>query len=178
MRRAALASVFAALALAMPAGARAAPADRDTALAQYRAVLDDERVATGWTGSVNGCVVGEESEASLAATLRTVNTLRSFAGVGPVTFDSVLNRRALAAALMMKAAGDLSHTPDPDWPCYSEEGAEGAGTSNLFLGASGAAAMVGYVEDPGVQSLGHRAVAARSERRRSSAPARPAPPIR
>jgi uncharacterized protein YkwD len=156
MRRAALATVFATFALAVPTGAAAAPADRDTALAQYQAVLEDERVAAGWTGSVNGCVVGEESEASLAATLRTVNTLRTFAGVGPVTFDPALNQRALAAALMMKAAGDLSHTPGPEWPCYSEEGAEGAGTANLFLGASGAAAAVGYVDDSGVPSLGHR----------------------
>ena len=156
MRRALLASVLAAFALGTPAVAVAAPADRDTALEQYRAVLDDERVDAGWTGSVSGCVVGEESQASLAATLRTVNTLRSFAGVGPVTFDPALNQRALAAALMMKAANDLSHTPGPDWPCYSQEGAEAAGTSNLFLGSSGAAAMVGYVDDSGVESLGHR----------------------
>ncbi len=156
MGRAVLIVALAAIALAAPAGALAAPSDRDTALEQYRAVLDDEGVDAGWTGSVNGCVVGEESQASLGATLRTVNTLRSFAGVGPVAFDPALNQRALAAALMMKAANDLSHTPGPEWPCYSEDGAQGAGTSNLFLGASGATAMVGYVDDEGVESLGHR----------------------
>ena len=110
----------------------------------------------GWTGSVDGCNVGEESQASLTATLDTVNTLRSFAGVGAVTFDPTLNHRALSAALMMKAAGELSHTPGPDWPCYSFEGDAGAGQSNLFLGASGATAMVGYVDDSGIESLGHR----------------------
>src|SRR5687768_17534999 len=97
---AALATLVAAFALAIPASVAAAPADRDTALEEYRAVLDDERIDADWTGSVSGCVVGEESQASLAATLRTVNTLRSFAGVGPVAFDPALSHRALAAALM------------------------------------------------------------------------------
>ncbi len=110
----------------------------------------------GWTGSTGGCLIGTESPASLAATLHTVNTLRAFAGLAPVVFDDQLNRRALAAAVMMRAAGRLSHEPDPGWPCFSAEGAAGAGSSNLFLGRSGAAAMVGYVDDEGIDSLGHR----------------------
>jgi hypothetical protein len=92
----------------------------------------------------------------LNATLRTINTLRDFAGLPPVAFDEGLNHKALAAALMMKAKGELSHSPDPSWPCYSDDGADGASHSNLFLGYSGARAMVGYVEDPGTPSLGHR----------------------
>jgi len=145
-----------ALAAAAPAASHAAPQDRATALAAYRATLDDQRVGAGWAGSTGGCVVGSESPASLGATLRTLNLLRSFAGVGPIAFDDALNHEALAAALMMRAAGALSHSPGPDWPCYSDEGAAGAGSSNLFLGRSGAAAMVGYVDDEGVESLGHR----------------------
>jgi Cysteine-rich secretory protein family len=119
-------------------------------------VVQDERVPAGWTGSTAGCLVGTESPASLAATLRTINMLRAFAGLAPVVLDEQLDRRALAAALMMHAANRLSHEPDPGWPCYSAEGAAGAGSSNLFLGRSGAAAMVGYVDDAGVASLGHR----------------------
>ena len=134
----------------------AAPATRDAAIDAYRSVLDDEQVGAGWTGSVNGCVIGEESQASLDATLRTVNTLRSFAGIGSVTFDATKNHQALAAALMMKAANDLSHTPDPSWPCYSDDGSYAARRSNLFLGLSGAAAMVGFVDDAGIEVLGHR----------------------
>ena len=139
---------------ATPAGA--APADRATALAQYAAVQTDEAVGAGWTGAVAGCVVGSESAESQAATLRTVNALRSFAGLAPVTFDADKSARALAAALMMKAADSLSHSPGTDWPCYSADGAAGAGTSNLFLGESGPTAMVGYIDDGGVGSLGHR----------------------
>jgi uncharacterized protein YkwD len=156
MRRAALAFLLAIALLAAPPMAQAAPATRDAAIDAYRAVLADEDVGAGWTGSVDGCVVGSESQESLDATLRTVNTLRSFAGIGPVTFDPTYNHQALAAALMMKAADALSHTPGPDWPCYSDDGAAGAGSSNLFLGLSGPAAMVGFVEDGGVDSLGHR----------------------
>jgi uncharacterized protein YkwD len=156
MRRATLTFLLAVALLGAPAVAQAAPATRDAAIDAYRAVLDDENVDAGWTGSVDGCVVGTESQASLDATLRTVNTLRSFAGLGPVTFDQTYNHQALAAALMMKAADKLSHTPGPDWPCYSSDGATGAGTSNLFLGLSGASAMVGFVDDGGVGSLGHR----------------------
>ncbi len=156
MTRRVLLAACSLLAILVPASASAAPATRDAALDAYRSVLADERVDAGWTGSVDGCVIGSESQASLDATLRTVNTLRSFAGIGPVSFDATYNHRALAAALMMRAANDLSHTPGPGWPCYSDDGALGAGRSNLFLGLSGAAAMVGFVDDGGVDSLGHR----------------------
>jgi uncharacterized protein YkwD len=139
-----------------PAAATAAPADRDAAVAAWQAVEQDQQVPAGWTGSVDGCVIGEESSDSLAATLRTVNALRDFAGIPPVTFDAGFNHRALAAALMMRAKNALSHDPGPDWPCYSDDGQDGAEHSNLFLGVSGAAAMVGYVDDSGVESLGHR----------------------
>jgi len=132
------------------------PANLEAARAAYLAVRADEQVDAGWTGSSESCSVGVESPASLEATLRTVNTLRRFASVGPVKFDDALNRNALAAALMMRAAGRLSHAPQPGFPCYSEDGVRGAGASNLFLGLSGAAAMVGYVDDGGVASLGHR----------------------
>ena len=139
-----------------PAPAVAAAPDRAAGLAGWLSVQDDMKVGAGWSGSISGCVVGTEAPASHAATARTVNTLRAFAGLAPVAFDPMFNNTALAAALMMRAAGSLSHTPGLDWPCYTTEGAQGAVTSNLYLGRSGAAAMVGYVDDDGVESLGHR----------------------
>ena len=138
------------------AAAQAAPVDGAAAVAAYQSVLQDATVPAGWTGSVAGCVVGTESPASLTATLHTINTLRDFAGLGPVTLDHKLNQKALATALMMKAKGELSHTPDKDWPCYSKDGDEGARKSNLFLGRSGAHAMVGFIEDKNIPTLGHR----------------------
>jgi hypothetical protein len=141
--------------------ATAAPVDRDAAVAAWRAVQQDKAVPADWTGSVERCEVGTESDASLAATLRTVNIVRDFAGVAPVSFDPELNRRALAAALMMRAnAPHLSHEPGPDWPCYSEAGADGAANSSLYSGESGAPAVLGFIddEDPGaeVPEVGHR----------------------
>ncbi len=147
-----LAVLCASLLLVAPASA----AGRDGALADYNATLADAAVASGWTGSTDSCAVGAESQASLDATLNTLNIVRGFAGVEPVSFSAEKNHRALAAALMMRAQGDLSHDPPSSWKCWTSEGRFGAGTSNLFLGSSGAEAMVGYVDDAGVDSLGHR----------------------
>jgi hypothetical protein len=144
------------MAIAVAAPAAAAPADRDAAVDAWRAVQQDQAVPADWTGSVERCEVGTESDVSLAATLRTVNILRDFAGLAPVSFSSALNRRALAAALMMRAEDDLSHEPPPDWACYSEDGADGAANSSLHLGLSGAQAVVDFVEDDDVADLGHR----------------------
>jgi uncharacterized protein YkwD len=144
-----------ALAVAAP-GASAMPASRPEAVSLWDSIVAAQRVPAGWSGSTASCQVGAESPASIDATLTTVNALRRFAGLAPVTIDPVKNREALAAATMMAAAGRLSHSPDQSWPCWTSEGASGASRSNLFLGRSGAAAMVGYVDDSGVPSLGHR----------------------
>lgn len=154
--RTAIAALLAALIASLLLVATAAAAGRDEALARYNATQADARVAAGWTGSTDSCTVGSESQASLDATLDTLNIVRGFAGVGPVTFSAEKNHRALAAAMMMLAQGDLSHDPPSSWKCWTAEGRDGAGTSNLYLGASGAKAMVGYVNDAGIESLGHR----------------------
>jgi uncharacterized protein YkwD len=134
----------------------ASAATRDEAFSLWQSILTAEDVPTDWTGSTAGCVRGTESAQSIDATRTAVNALRRFAGLPPVTFDPVKNDKALAAALMMDAANDLSHTPDENWPCSTPEGREAAGHSNLALGITGAKAMVGYVEDASVASLGHR----------------------
>lgn len=151
-----MAALAAALLVALLLATAAAAAGRDAALADYDAALADARVPAGWSGSTDACTVGSESGPSLAATLDTLNILRGFAGVGPVTFSAAKNQRALAAALLMRAQGKLSHDPPSSWRCWSAEGHLGASTSNLFLGSSGAEAMIGYVDDAGVDSLGHR----------------------
>lgn len=137
---------------ALPAQA----ADRATAEAIYAQYTADAAVPAGWTGSTDSCTVGEESAESLAATLRTVNGVRALMDLSPVTLDPDLNRQALAAALMMRANDRLSHFPSSEWRCYSEAGYSGASNSNLYLGRSGAAAIVGYMKDEDVYSLGHR----------------------
>ena len=57
---------------------------------------------------------------------------------------------------MMAANGDLSHDPPADWDCFSADGHEGAGHSNLALGLVGAGAVTGYMDDGVANPLGHR----------------------
>jgi hypothetical protein len=66
--------------------------------------------------------------------------------------------KAQAAALMMSVNGSLSHDPPSSWDCYSDHGHEGAGSSNLYLGVYGPAAISGYIRDPGPGNfvVGHR----------------------
>ena len=150
----ALGTLFMSTVLASPA--EATYPDRTAALTAYESIAADQTVDPGWTGSVAACNVGTESAGSLAATLHTVNVLRTLAGLESVTFDSAKNRDALAAALMVRALNGIDHDPDQSSPCYSKAGAVASGQSNLYMGLSGAEAIVGYVEDPGVSSLSHR----------------------
>lgn len=145
-----------AIVLMSPSVAAAVPPTREAAIEAWLVMNEGAQTPAGWTGRVAGCIVGTESPQSLAVTLNAVNTLRDFVGVGPVALDPALNQKALAAALMMRAANRLSHTTDPSWPCYSADGATGAASSNLYLGRTGSEAMIGYVQDVNVASLGHR----------------------
>ena len=151
-------ALVAALTVGLPAAAQAAPSDsRSTALAASTAFQTAAKVPVGWTGSVDSCAAGTESAASLQATLDAVNLLRAAAAVPSVTFDSALNQKALAAALIMAGQQDLSHYPGSSWKCYTAVGAEAAGRSNLAIGFdSGPAAMLGYAHDDDVNTLGHR----------------------
>ena len=59
---------------------------------------------------------------------------------------------------MMIAEPGLSHTPDPEWACYTSAGAAAAFKSNLALGNAGPSAVVAYVRDGGAGNydVGHR----------------------
>lgn len=56
----------------------------------------------------------------------------------------------------MAAQGDLSHDPPSTWKCWTQVGHDGAASSNLYLGETGASAIAGYMADTGVPSAGHR----------------------
>lgn len=124
--------------------------------AQYR---PGETSAIGWTGSVSTCDPGTTSSAFKRSVLRRINYFRAMAGVpSDVTFAAWQSSRAQAAALMMSANGALSHSPTSAWTCFSDNGATGAGSSNLALGLMGADAIDAYIADWGAnnQSVGHR----------------------
>ncbi|NNF64601.1 MAG: hypothetical protein HKN07_10120, partial [Acidimicrobiia bacterium] len=135
---------------------------RDVVDAYHERFLPQFNVDHGWTGSVATCTAGTTSQAYEDATLETLNYFRAMAGLPAVTFDNTFDAKAQEAALMMKARGTFEgvdpHNPDPSWDCYSADGAEAAGSSNLFLGSAGPAAIYGYVWDFGTgnESVGHR----------------------
>jgi len=116
-------------------------------------------VDSEWTGNHASCGAGATSEAFRAAILRRINYFRSMAGIPPLTgFNSSYSQKAQAAALMMSVNRKLSHQPDSSWACYTAEGRQGAGSSNLYLGVYGPEAISGYIEDPGSGNYfaGHR----------------------
>ncbi|KAB8141139.1 hypothetical protein F8S13_20250 [Chloroflexia bacterium SDU3-3] len=109
-----------------------------------------EGIASGWTGSIDGCVAGELAPRYRQSLQDRVNYFRAMAGVpATIRFDSETSAQAQAAALMMSANGALSHAPPSTWRCYSAAGAEGAGRSNLFLGVHGPDAITGFMQDVG-----------------------------
>lgn len=110
-----------------------------------------------WTGNVSDCRVGANSAQYDGATLEILRYFRAMAGVpSDVSFADNYNKAAQAAALIMEAKGDLNHHPPANWPCYSEPGKKGAGSSNLCLGCVGPRAIDAYVDDGSVKGVGHR----------------------
>jgi uncharacterized protein YkwD len=109
-----------------------------------------------WTGSVATCDPGDISPDARENALRLVNLYRWLADLPPVDHDPVKNAAAQECAVLMHANNALSHTPPPQWTCYSEEGADAAGASSIAT-LPGVAAVDLYMTDPGnATTLGHR----------------------
>ncbi len=149
--------------VAGPAGTTNPPpnAQREAAAALYRDnFLPALSAAPQWTGNIEGCVPGLISAARLVAIEKQINYFRMLAGVPPIALEATMNARAQAAALIMAAAGNLSHSPPSSWPCYTEEGSSGAGQSNLGLsyGYDIRESVVRFMLDDGANNLavGHR----------------------
>ena len=140
----------------------AAPVDRTSraaVVAAYRQVyLPALNTPIGWTGNTTSCQAGTVSTAAQSATLTMVNYFRSMVDLPAVSFDATLSAKAQRAALMMSANNTLSHFPPTSWACWSAEGAEAAGSSNLSLGNAGARAVDSQVRDRGANNtaVGHR----------------------
>jgi len=112
-----------------------------------------------WTGSVQSCRAGKTDNLFKEDILYRVQWFRAMAGVDPkIALNEESSRLAQESALVMAAAGDLSHEPDSSWPCYSQDAYDGASHSNLFLGEFGVPAIDGYIEDSGSDNypVGHR----------------------
>ncbi len=134
-----------------PAGNPERQASLNLYLQQYLAYTG---TPIGWTGNYAGCNQGDTSQQFRAAVLARINYFRTMAGLPSVTFYDEYNQKAQAAALMMSVNGKLDHDPTPDWACYSGDGAEAAGSSNLGLGMMGWNAITAYMLEGGF--VGHR----------------------
>ncbi len=109
-----------------------------------------------WSGSVSGCVAGDVASPGRDNALKLVNLFRWMAGLPAVTLDGERNRKAQDCALMMHANGALSHTPPTSWTCYTADGAEAAGRSNIGT-TPGVQAVDMYMQDWGNETtMGHR----------------------
>ena len=136
-------------------------------LARYQdGFLALRKTPFSWTGNVDACTAGDTPLAYKNAVIRLVNYYRAMAGLpSDLALSLAKSAKAQKAALMFDANDQLSHTPPTSWKCYSADGAEAAGNSNIAWGtvlnsldgkASGIGSIPLYVMDGGVDSLGHR----------------------
>ena len=136
-------------------GPRVDPTNRSEAANfynEYYVIPDDLNLE--WSGNYTDCSAGSTGQRFREAILRRINYFRAMAGVpADVTFSDDYNRKAQAAALMMSANRRLSHSPTQDWQCYSQDGADGAGNSNLYLQVLSPDAIDGYMDDPGDHNI-------------------------
>ena len=131
--------------------------DRSPTATCARWKADTANLSEGtWSGSVGSCMVGDISADGRANALRMVNLMRWLADLPAVTTDAASDGLAQACALMMTANDDLSHSPPMSWDCYSQDGADGAGSGNISS-VPGVESVLSYMVDPGNETtLGHR----------------------
>jgi uncharacterized protein YkwD len=136
------------------------PSDRQESLDYFNQIYRaSEGVAIEWTGNHASCDAGETATTFREAIKLRINYFRAMAGVpGNVQLSNEYNSKAQQSALMMSVNGQLSHSPPTSWLCYTDEGAEAAGSSNLYLGIYGSTAITGFIKDSGGgnYAVGHR----------------------
>ena len=112
----------------------------------------------------NTCYEGKLKQTEKTAVLNAVNYVRGLHHLEPVEYNSASDTETAKSALISAANGQLTHTPATTMSCYSEQGYQGAHTSNLHLFASGSnsslptseGSITGFMIDNNVESLGHR----------------------
>lgn len=136
------------------------PSSREDSQNFYTQVyLPSEGINIGWDGSFKNCNEGTTSDAFREAVQLRINYFRAMAGVpSEIKLSDEYNQKAQEAALMMSINKSLSHNPPTSWQCYSSDGDQAAGNSNIALGAFGPEAINLYMHDPGNYNyfVGHR----------------------
>jgi len=118
-----------------------------------------ENFSIGWTGDINACAPGTTDAGFRDLVVLRINWFRAMTGVpAGVVFDSLNNAKNQQAALIMSANNALSHFPPQTWSCWTQDGYDAAGKSNIALGNAGPDAITAYIEDFGGNNAaaGHR----------------------
>lgn len=133
---------------------------RDSAIKDYNSMyVATELSSGGWTGNTATCDPGTVPQSVHDAVIKRINYFRKIVGLNyDCTLDASLITAQQKTALMMTAAGDLSHDPGTSWPCYTADGADGAKKSNLRLGSAATDAVTAFMNDEEEynQDVGHR----------------------
>jgi uncharacterized protein YkwD len=138
-------------------GAAGSPGGADAAAVCARWTADRVNLSEGtWTGATATCTAGDLPADARANALRLVNLYRWLAQLPPVVTDPTKDAQDMQCALMMRANNMISHTPPTTWLCYSADGANAAGNSNVSSGPAVSSVDL-YMIDPGnATTLGHR----------------------
>lgn len=121
----------------------ATPAPAATAVPAADAASLPRPASTSWEkgraaefetpSDIGRCQAGKLTPEATAAALKLVNDIRALHHLPPVAYSTADEAAAMEAALMTAANGELNHAPPSTWRCYSEAGATGAKTSNLYI---------------------------------------------
>ena len=138
------------------------PTNRTDVLSFYNCIYpasENYPANLAWTGNVAGCVPGTTGAAFKDDVRRRINFYRALSALpADISFNATKSGKDQEAALMMSANNSLSHTPPVGWLCYTANGAEAAGASNLALGTYGPVSVDAFMRDSGGgnQVVGHR----------------------
>lgn len=121
--------------------------------------LGTEHSDVGWTGSVAGCNAGTITQITYEKVTRRVNYFRRLVGVHDnIVMKQEYSAKCQEAALMFKANNTISHYPPASWTCFTANGEEAAGKSNIAIGFHSVNAVSAYIDDFGANNkpVGHR----------------------
>ena len=118
---------------------------------------------------VSQCYEGILKQTEKDKALNELNRIRDLLNLPRVIYDSSSDNQTAQASLIVAANyNDVSHHPPSTHACFSEDGADGS-SSNLYVSVTWRnepslqndfpeteAFIIGYLIDPGVESVGHR----------------------
>ncbi|MBX3261136.1 MAG: CAP domain-containing protein [Labilithrix sp.] len=123
---------------------------RDVACSRW-ACGHSELAAAPWNGDEASCDPGSVDEHARDRALRVVNAYRFLAGVPELSVETRWEAPAQDCALLAHANRRLSHSPPPEWSCWSDRGARASAVS-LVANRSAPQAVDPFIEDAGNES--------------------------